>query len=431
MRRQRILWATANTATTTVVGSALTLGVTVIAARALGPANKGAYDLMVAASSFAALLLGLSLSSGVTYAVARGDAKAAQIPIFGFSAALGVALATYLLLIVLEGPLAAVGVIPASPTVAALISAVAAVTFFASVTKAALVGDHRVIAANNKELLGRGIGLVAAFAAAGVATPAAFVGALAFGVGAGAILQAITLRPRGMVDRSAVQTIAQFSGPSFAGNVIQLLNYRLDLFIVGFFGGASDVALYAVAVTLAQLVWIVPRAAATTLFPSFVGRPPSPGNLAPIAEAARLASLLGLATALTLGLLVQWLVPVAYGPEFQASIGAVWLLLPGVAALAPVAILAVYFLGTGRPGINARIAAVALGVTVLGDIALIPTFGVLGASAASSMSYVTTLILTVAIVGRESGLEPMALLVPRPSDIHRVLNLIRPLHSVD
>ena len=118
------------------------------------------------------------------------------------------------------------------------------------------------------------------------------------------------------------------------------------------------------------------------------------------------------------------LVPALYGQAFGGSVPALWVLLIGIALFPPVTIVAAYFGGSGRPSVNARISAAALAVTLIGDLTLIPTFGIVGAAAASSVSYATSLALTLVLAGRDSGLGPRALLVPTLADVRRVRRVL-------
>ena len=47
----------------------------ILIARTIGPAGKGAFDLIIATSTLLLTALGLSLPTGITYEVARGNAN--------------------------------------------------------------------------------------------------------------------------------------------------------------------------------------------------------------------------------------------------------------------------------------------------------------------------------------------------------------------
>jgi O-antigen/teichoic acid export membrane protein len=53
----------------------------------------------------------------------------------------------------------------------------------------------------------------------------------------------------------------------YLANVVQFFNYRLDMFVVNYFVGVANVGLYSTAVTGAELLWYIPQAVSTILFP--------------------------------------------------------------------------------------------------------------------------------------------------------------------
>lgn len=54
-----------------------------------------------------------------------------------------------------------------------------------------------------------------------------------------------------------------------------------------------------------------------------------------------------------------------------------------------------YFAGRGKPGINAIISAFAFIVTLVLDILLIPWWGIIGAAIATSISYITSMVVSI------------------------------------
>jgi O-antigen/teichoic acid export membrane protein len=64
---------------------------------------------------------------------------------------------------------------------------------------------------------------------------------------------------------------------------------------------------------------------------------------------------------------------------------------------------AAYIFSRGKPLINSYITAASLAMTVAADLALIPVFGVPGAAAASSVAYVASFAISLAVYSRLSG----------------------------
>src|SRR5215207_3098909 len=66
---------TLHTLGTSIILIPIGIASSVLIARTIGPGGKGTFDLIIATATLLLTTLGLSLPSGVTYEVARGDAN--------------------------------------------------------------------------------------------------------------------------------------------------------------------------------------------------------------------------------------------------------------------------------------------------------------------------------------------------------------------
>jgi O-antigen/teichoic acid export membrane protein len=230
------------------------------------------------------------------------------------------------------------------------------------------------------------------------------------------------LRPRWPVLKEQVS----FGLKGQAGNLLQLLNYRLDQFLVLAFVNEAGVGLYAVGVGVSESVWFVANAVAVVLLPRLThAAAEDAARLTPVV--CRNTLLVSLAAAAAVGVLSPVLVKPIFGAEFGPSVTAVYWLLPGTVALAGTKILASYIFSQGKPLINSYITIAILAVTVLFDLALIPPFGVAGAAAASSIAYSTSLVLSLAVYSRMSGRGVWEAVLVRGSDLRMYLDAARSL----
>src|SRR5581483_8403746 len=84
-----------------------------------------------------------------------------------------------------------------------------------------------------------------------------------------------------------------------------------------------------------------------------------------------------------------------FGAEFVAAVPAVQILLVGLAAHGADGVINGYNVGIGRPEFNSYTALAGLVVTVVGDVALIPHYSLIGAAWTSAVAYtVKALALT-------------------------------------
>jgi O-antigen/teichoic acid export membrane protein len=438
-----ILWRpVAHTVGVSIAATAIGLATSVLIARAAGPEGKGAYDLSMATAILLSTTLGFSVNAGVTYVVAR-DAAAPQrlLPVL-VAFAMTQALVTALILLVVAGtPLSGALLVPGLEAEVVLpISVLVAALSLTASFRGILVGWQEFIAANWRDLAGR----IATIAALGVAVVLALradrsVAALdliwagVIGAIATTVIFVVTVARHGRMASVPVPADAglaigdalRFALPAYVGNVAQFLNYRLDLFLVGLFLGVRGVGLYALAVSLGQLLWIVSNSAAAVVFPSVSGasdRLAAAHQAAQIARVAFAITLLGgAAAALAAGVVL----PIVFGTAFRPSVEPLLWLLPGIVAFSITNVLASYIAGIGRPGLNAAVSLLGVAVTIPLDLALIPTLGIVGAAVASSASYSISTLATLALFARLGHVPPLAAFLPARNDLSLVVAYAR------
>ncbi len=226
------------------------------------------------------------------------------------------------------------------------------------------------------------------------------------------------------VDVVSLRRQIKFGLQGQIGNLIQLLNYRLDQYIVLLFVNTAAVGIYAVSVTVSQSVWFVANAVATVLLPRLT----SAGD----AEAARTTPLVCRNTlfmsalgALALAAVSPWLVGGLFGAAFEDALEPLLWLLPGTVALAGSKVLSSYILSRGQPLTNSAITAVVLAVTLGAGFALIPPFDLTGAAIASSLAYAVHFVLSLAAYQRLSGGSIVEALFVRPEDVRYLIRTAR------
>jgi O-antigen/teichoic acid export membrane protein len=196
------------------------------------------------------------------------------------------------------------------------------------------------------------------------------------------------------------------------GYIAYILLLRSDVFLINATLGTREVGLYSLAVLVAQLVWTVSQPLATAALPL--------QTTADVAEAGRITlrtTRLCLLVAGSLSVLVAattWKVlPIVYGQDFADAYLPLVALLPGVCAMSVVRPMWNRLLREGRPG---QITAAAAGCFVLNaglNLALLPVLGLVGASIASSVSYLVLAAILGRWTARAVGVSSRALLPGR------------------
>jgi O-antigen/teichoic acid export membrane protein len=207
----------------------------------------------------------------------------------------------------------------------------------------------------------------------------------------------------------------RFGGPAVIGVVAERLQFRADSFIVNAVLGPRATGIYSVTSGLAESLWYVPNALGIVMF----SRAVRPGSDASVTAAVLTRTTLAVAAIVALPTFVLGprLVAFAYGPGFADAGVALRLILPGIVAYSAVAILSRWVVGRGRPGVGAMILGAGLATNIAANLVLVPRFGINGAAAASSISYLLTAVLTVGVFLRMSGRSLRETLVIQPVDI--------------
>jgi O-antigen/teichoic acid export membrane protein len=414
---------------TYVASAVLAFGVGVLLARALGPGGRGVYALFLLSASIGQGVLGLGINVAAIYYLGKGRMPLARVLANGLAMALAAgALCSLLVLIawpVLGDRFAGHNV----PYWA--FSFVVPLFICYGLLTSILQGTGRFLAMNavivSQPLVQFGL-LALGWSLADVDTTRAVLywsgGTLAAVLLALALLApALWPYERWHWDGSGLRELVRFGLRGQVGNVMQLLNYRLDQYIVLLFVNAAGVGIYAVAVGLTQSVWFISNAVATVLLPRLTA--------ADDADAARTTPLVCRTTLLVSALGAAGLAAVSpavlllFGHDFRPALAPLLWLLPGTVALAGSKILASYLFSQGRPGTNSLITIASLAVTLIGDFTLIPAFGVSGAAIASTLAYAAHFALSLVAYRRLSGGSIRDAVVVRGEDFRRYLAIAR------
>jgi O-antigen/teichoic acid export membrane protein len=221
--------------------------------------------------------------------------------------------------------------------------------------------------------------------------------------------------------RDALKDSLTFGIQVHLGSVMQFLNYRLDMFVVNYFTGTINVGFYAVAVSLAELLWYLPDAAGFVLFPKTASSDPETARqFTP--KVARLAVFITGVAAIGLFLVSRPIIATLYTKEFLPSLYPLWILLPGVIALGYSKVIFSDLGGRGKPYYGTLASLLSIAVTVGLDLVLIPRWGIIGAATASSLAYITNAAAAVVFYLKVTGNRLGDVLLIQKSDVEASVN---------
>ncbi len=416
----------------------LGIATSVLIAHTVGPTGKGSLDLIIATATLLAMILSVSLPQGITFVVAQGQVSANVIASqLVFVSILQALVALVVLSILRFTPYFQLFLPNWGMWIIAGVVLYVWIDLSTKFWGAILTGQQQIAVVNNSEFIGRTAQFVSLFilyAVLRLSGKQLSVGYL-FLVALSAstlisLMQLVSLGFKFQLSRdlTGLRGASAFAIPCYAANVAQFLNYKLDVFVVGFFAGTASVGRYTLAVSLGQLLWLMSNSVASVLLPKIAASTASSDDGSGVRHTARVTRLTLWATALcglALGLLGTQAIPLLYGEAFRPSVAALLWLLPGIVIFSVANVLAAYIAGIGKPRLNLLVSGISLIVTITLDLILIPRLNIVGAAIASTVSYSLSALLLMVFFTRETGASLREVLLPTSEDVKILLSVAR------
>ena len=208
----------------------------------------------------------------------------------------------------------------------------------------------------------------------------------------------------------------KYGSASFLFNLSVVMVLRVDTFIVNNFVGLQELGQYAVAVTLAEMVLMLPSSIGTALFALF----PTLDSKAQVELLKKTCrAVIAVTGVICIGLAVisPMLVTILMGEKYVDAIAPLRAMLPGLVALATAYVFANYFAGTGHPILGAGVFGLGLVVKVGLNYLLVPPLGILGAAIASSVAYIAIAFAFYVLLYRMQSVTAASLFIPTFEDM--------------
>jgi len=202
-------------------------------------------------------------------------------------------------------------------------------------------------------------------------------------------------------------------------NVIQLLAYRIDFWLIKYFHGNADVGIYALANKFANLVWVVPNIMAQLLIPRFAQM--SKNEISKIFSTAFYGNLIGAVAALSGATIIYFYY---LDPVYRTGLPAFFLMLPGYFFWAAVVYYGAYFSWSGRFSDNLLCSSCCFVLVFLADMLLIPRFGISGAACANSFAYTLVFMLYLFLLRSRFSFTWKSLLLPPQKGLLKLLKSV-------
>lgn len=218
------------------------------------------------------------------------------------------------------------------------------------------------------------------------------------------------------LNRGYIKDVYQYGIKAYFGNVIGFLNYRVELFLLGYFLPFSTVGYYSVAVGLAEMLWLVSQSAGTMIFP-MVSAEQDEGRKKTITPLV-MRTVLGITLmgAVILYFLAGWFIPLVYSNLYDSSVPLFKILLPGIVFISGSRVLANDIAGRGKPILNTYVGGVGFLIQLVLNLSLIPIYGAIGAAWASTTAYLFLMAVRLVVYMRISGNNLRSVILPQKKD---------------
>ena len=419
-------------------GWTIVLGIliSILITRGLGRDNRGMYDMSIFLGSILSTFLNLGIGPATVYLVGRKSDDFSDIVRTNF------ALATWLSLgAVLIGLALVLGfgntLFPGIPTSLLLISLFTVpLSFHQTFLLNTFQGlqdfrTYNLIQMSPQIVVAGMLVLLVWVLPGGVAGAlAAYISGLITSTGLSFWIIRKRITPKGMVSlrlgRKHERALINYGIRAHVGNILAFFNYRADVFILNILAGSVPVGLYSVAVGLAERLWLLPNAISTVLLPriaSLDGDESQRKVLTPMMS--RYVFWASILTAIPAWFFAELVIVLLYSKDFTESAWALRALLPGTIFISVTKLLANDIAGRGFPGINSFQSFLSFILNVLINLFLIPRWGVVGVSLASTISYTFLGILKIITYHRITGVPASDLLILKRSDLSRLIRVIQ------
>jgi O-antigen/teichoic acid export membrane protein len=386
----------------------------VLAARILGPDGRGELAAVLLWPQLFAALTAIAVVDAVVYWIANKDVPHGRV--LATAAALGLSIGI---------PTAAVGMALVPYLYADYRPEVreAATIFFVYVPLGALAlhaiavfqGGLRLATWNLLRVLVNGfhLGFILVFLAIGVASVFSFATSLLLANLAILALTIHLIRRAGWLgwrpDFALMKRFVIYIWPIHLGNVLLILNARLDQILISQWQTASSFGFYAVALGLMGAASGFITLLSALAFPKIASQETAAGKIQVLGRYLRLSILVAVLAAAALIALAPWVIELLFAADFLPASPVLRILAVGAIAVACKTILVQGLKAHDRTGPISRAELVALAINGVGLLILLRAFGIAGAAGAFVLSQ-TGAALYLALATRRALDTPLATL---------------------
>ncbi|HOI86313.1 MAG TPA: flippase [Lentimicrobium sp.] len=202
------------------------------------------------------------------------------------------------------------------------------------------------------------------------------------------------------------------------------LNYRIDVVLLKVLSTPSEIGIYSLGVSVAELLWQIPLAVGVVVMSRTANSTDQQAINQSTARLLRISLVIGLALSAGIVLLSPWVVPLVFGSGYLPSVRVMQAIMPGILMIIVFRILSGQLAGAGRPDAALKAFAPALLLNVALNYLWIPQYGANGAVVATNVSYTLASVIYLFVFSRISRMPLKELFRFRKEDWNFVQRLL-------
>lgn len=179
------------------------------------------------------------------------------------------------------------------------------------------------------------------------------------------------------------------------------LNYKIDVILLDKISSPFETGIYSKGASIIEYLWQIPMLLSTIVFARSAASKKSKEFSYKVIKLLRISFVFIFLGSVFLGLFSNILIIGLFGADFELSAKVLVYLLPGVLLLTIFKVLNMDLAGRGKPWVSLKAMGPALIVNIGLNIVLIPEFGAIGASIASTISYSMAALIYLIVYSRE------------------------------
>lgn len=208
------------------------------------------------------------------------------------------------------------------------------------------------------------------------------------------------------LDIKLMKQMLQFGGRVQMGSISQLANLRLDQLLMTAFLPATELGLYVVAVSAANIPRAVSSAFRTIIAPTIAREEITKSTIDMIMIKVHRFWLINIMIGIILAFLIPVAIPIVFGADFRDSIIPAEILISATICLGGKELLTGIAYGLGLPAVVSKAEFLSLLTTLTGLIVLLPSFGIIGAAITTLIAYSVSLIFLAYRLHSEHRVSP-------------------------